>query len=131
MCRNEILSLAHTQNTITAAYINNSIRIIRRKLNKYKLNVNIPRILSVLCFFNNKILFHYSLSLTGPFDHGKECARHTRCSRSFLVYFFISFAGFSYGRFITIRYKFKWSTYVQEPLLIGSLVGAVYRERLK
>jgi len=29
------------------------------------------------------------------------------------------FAGISYGGFIAIYYRFKWSTYVQEPLVIG------------
>jgi hypothetical protein len=28
-------------------------------------------------------------------------------------------AGLSYGRFIAIRYKFKLSTYIQEPLVAG------------
>jgi len=41
------------------------------------------------------------------------------CSRTFLAYLFIGFACISYGRFIAIRYKFKLSTYVQEPLVIG------------
>jgi hypothetical protein len=50
------------------------------------------------------------------------------CSRTFSVYFFIRFARISYGRFIAIRYKFKRSTYIQEPLVIG---GVEYRERFK
>jgi hypothetical protein len=40
------------------------------------------------------------------------------CSRTLLVYLFIRFARISYGRFIAIRYKFKLSTYIQEPLVI-------------
>jgi len=41
------------------------------------------------------------------------------CSRTFLVYLFLRFSGISYRRFIAIHYKFKLSTYVQEPLVIG------------
>ena len=41
------------------------------------------------------------------------------CSRTFLVYLFLRFPFISYGRFIAIRYNFKRSTYVQEPLVIG------------
>ena len=37
----------------------------------------------------------------------------------FFVYLFIRFAGISYGRFIAMSCKFKLSTYVQEPLVIG------------
>ena len=44
---------------------------------------------------------------------------YTYCSRAFLVYLFLRLAHISYGRFIGIRYNFKLSTYVQEPLLIG------------
>jgi hypothetical protein len=43
----------------------------------------------------------------------------------FLVYLLIRFARISYGRFVAIRYKFKHSTYIQEPLVIG---GVEYRE---
>jgi len=52
------------------------------------------------------------------------------CSRTFLVYLFIRFARISYGRFIAVRYTFKLSTYVQEPLVIGRR-GFVQRERFK
>jgi hypothetical protein len=48
-------------------------------------------------------------------------------SRTFLVYLFIGFARISYGRFIAMRYKFKRSTYIQEPLVIGER-GCVQRE---
>jgi len=48
----------------------------------------------------------------------REVAEKVR-SRTFLVYLFIRFACISYGRFIAIRYKFKLSTYVQVPLVIG------------
>jgi hypothetical protein len=41
------------------------------------------------------------------------------CSRTFFVYLFIRFAHIGYDPFIAIRYKFKLSTYVQEPLVIG------------
>jgi hypothetical protein len=41
--------------------------------------------------------------------------------------FFIRFARISYRRFIAIRYKFKRSTYIQEPLIIGRR-GSVRRE---
>jgi hypothetical protein len=40
------------------------------------------------------------------------------CSRTFLVYLFIRFARINYRRFIAMRYKFKPSTYIQEPLVI-------------
>ena len=49
------------------------------------------------------------------------------CSRTFLVYLFIRFAHIGYGPFIAIRYKFKLSTCVQEPLVIGRR-GCVQRE---
>jgi len=49
------------------------------------------------------------------------------CSQTFLVYSFIRFARISYGQFIAICYKFKLSTYVQEPLVIGRR-GFVQRE---
>jgi len=39
------------------------------------------------------------------------------CSRTFLVYLVIRFVRISYGRFIAIRYEFKLSTFVQEPLV--------------
>ena len=51
----------------------------------------------------------------------------TVCSWIFLVYLFIWCACISYGRFIAISYKFKLSTYVQEPLVIGRR-GCVQRE---
>ena len=41
------------------------------------------------------------------------------CSRTFLIYLFLRFAGVSYGRFIAVRFGFNLSTYVQEPLMIG------------
>ena len=41
--------------------------------------------------------------------------------------FFHMLAHISYGRFIAIRYNFKLSTYVQEPLVIGRR-GCVQRE---
>jgi hypothetical protein len=41
------------------------------------------------------------------------------CSRTLLVYLFIRLARISYGLFIAIRYKFKLSTYILEPLVIG------------
>ena len=41
------------------------------------------------------------------------------CSRTFLVWLFIRFAGISYGQFIAICYKSKLSMCVQEPLMIG------------
>jgi len=44
-----------------------------------------------------------------------------------LVYLFIRFACISYGRFIAIRYKFKLSTNVQEPLVVGRK-GCVKRD---
>jgi hypothetical protein len=50
----------------------------------------------------------------------------SHCRRILLVYLFIRFSRISYGRFIAIRYKFKRSTYIQEPLVIG---GVEYRER--
>jgi hypothetical protein len=43
-------------------------------------------------------------------------------------YVFIRFARIRYRRFIPIRYKFKHSTYIQEPLVIE---GIEYRERFK
>jgi len=49
------------------------------------------------------------------------------CSRTFLVYLFIRFTCISYRRFIAIRYKFKLSAYVQEPLVIYGR-GCVWRE---
>jgi len=51
----------------------------------------------------------------------------SRCSLTFLIYLFIRFAGISYGRFIAIRYKFKLSTYVEEPLVVGCR-GCVQRD---
>ena len=41
------------------------------------------------------------------------------CNRTFLVYLFLRFACVSYGRLITICYKFNLSTHVQEPLVTG------------
>ena len=38
------------------------------------------------------------------------------CSRSFSIV--IRFAGFCYGRFMIMRYKFNLATYVQGPLVI-------------
>jgi len=49
------------------------------------------------------------------------------CNRKFLLYLFIRSAHVSYRRFIAIRYKFKLSTCVQEPLVIGRR-GCVQRE---
>jgi hypothetical protein len=49
------------------------------------------------------------------------------CSRTFLVYLFITFAHISYGRFIAMHYKFNLSTYVQEPLVVDRR-GCVQRE---
>jgi hypothetical protein len=46
----------------------------------------------------------------------------------FFVYLCIRFAHISYGQFIAIRYKFKLSTYILEPLVVG---GVEYRERFK
>jgi hypothetical protein len=45
----------------------------------------------------------------------------------FLVYLFIKLARINYWRFRSIRYKFKHSTYIQEPLVIGRR-GSVHRE---
>jgi hypothetical protein len=42
------------------------------------------------------------------------------CSRTVLIYLFLGFALISYGRFVAVRYKFILSTYVQEPLVIGT-----------
>jgi hypothetical protein len=53
---------------------------------------------------------------------------HTYCSQTLLLYLFIRFARISYGQFIAICYKFKRSTYNQEPLVI---VGVKYRERFQ
>ena len=41
------------------------------------------------------------------------------CSWTFFVYLFITFAHSSYGRFTAIRYNFKLSTYVHEPVAVG------------
>jgi hypothetical protein len=43
-------------------------------------------------------------------------------AETFLVYLFIRFARISYGRFIAISYKFKLSTYIQEPMVTGRRV---------
>jgi hypothetical protein len=42
-------------------------------------------------------------------------------SGTFLEYLFIRFARISYGRFIAMRYKFKLSAYILEPLVIGQI----------
>ena len=44
-----------------------------------------------------------------------------------IQYLFIRFACISYGRFIAMRYNFKLSTCIQEPLVIGGR-GCVQRE---
>ena len=49
------------------------------------------------------------------------------CRRTFLVYLFITFARIIYARFIAMRYKYKLSTDIQEPLVIGRR-GCVQRE---
>jgi hypothetical protein len=49
------------------------------------------------------------------------------CIQTFLVYLFIGFACISYGQFIAIHCKFKLSTYVQEPLVIGRR-GCIHRK---
>jgi hypothetical protein len=51
----------------------------------------------------------------------------TVCSQTFLEYLCIRVAHISYGQFIAICYKFKRSTYIQEPLAIE---GDVCREIL-
>jgi hypothetical protein len=43
------------------------------------------------------------------------------CSRSFSIV--IRFAGFCYGRFTIMRYKFNLLTYVQRPLVINRRGG--------
>ena len=40
-------------------------------------------------------------------------------SRKYLVYIFLRFARISYGRLLAIRYRFKQSKYIQDPLMIG------------
>jgi hypothetical protein len=58
---------------------------------------------------------------------GVKIWTNIRCSRNVLVCLFNRFAPISYGQFIAIRYKFKRSTYNQEPLVIGRR-GVVQRE---
>ena len=43
---------------------------------------------------------------------------------------YIRFACISYEQFVAVRFKFKLSTYVQEPLVTG-IGGVVCRERFK
>ena len=51
----------------------------------------------------------------------RENSLSTCCSRSFSIV--IRFAGFCYGRFMAMRYKFNLVTYVQRPLVIGRRGG--------
>jgi hypothetical protein len=48
-----------------------------------------------------------------------ERIKDSKFNPSVLVYLFIRFDRISYGRFTAIRHKFKRSTYIQEPLVIG------------
>jgi hypothetical protein len=52
------------------------------------------------------------------------------CSRTLLVYLVIKFVHISYRRFIAIRYKFKLSTYIKQPVGIG-MGGGVSRGRFR
>jgi hypothetical protein len=52
----------------------------------------------------------------------------TSYSRTLLAYLFIRSVRISCRRFIAIRYRFKRSTCIQEPLVIGEVV---YKERFK
>ena len=45
------------------------------------------------------------------------------CSRSFIRSIVIRFAGFCYGWFMAMRYKFNLVTYVQRPLVIDRRGG--------
>jgi hypothetical protein len=64
---------------------------------------------------------------TGGPERILQKKERTHCSRKFLVYLFIRFDRISYWPFIAMSYKFELSTYVQEPLVIGSR-GCVQRE---
>jgi hypothetical protein len=52
-------------------------------------------------------------------NRNEKSINHSLCSRILLVYLFIRFGGIGYGPFIAMRYNFKLSTYVQEPLVLG------------
>jgi hypothetical protein len=49
------------------------------------------------------------------------CFKNVPCSQSFIIV--IRFAGFCYGQFMTMRYKFNLVTYVQGPLVIDKRGG--------
>jgi hypothetical protein len=76
--------------------------------------------------FNETHVVFYTIQINSRFEATRVI--YIYCSRILLVYLFIRFARISYGRFIAMRYNFKLSTYIQEPLVIG---GVEYRERFK
>jgi uncharacterized membrane protein len=77
--------------------------------------------------FNKKCTIYFGLSIFLMVL--LLASRAIQCSRTVLVYLFIRFARISYRRFIAIRYKFKSSTYIQEPLTIDRR-GCVHRRDL-